>query len=91
MSNRKYLEYWRGYEAESLEEVVNNLERDIDEWNNLRQLDLTSLVETKLKHLAKQMKKNYLEMSQEIEALSQELKSFEAPEVEICRGNDRLQ
>jgi len=27
-------------EAESLEEMINNVERDIDEWNNLRQLIL---------------------------------------------------
>jgi len=52
--------------VESLEEVVNNLERDIDEWNNLRQLDLTSLVEDELERFAEQMKKNYLETSQEI-------------------------
>jgi len=37
--------------TESLEEVVNNLERDISEWNNLRQLDLTPLVEAELERL----------------------------------------
>jgi len=45
-------------EAESLDEVVNNLERDIGAWNNLRQLDFTPLVEAELEHLAEQMKKN---------------------------------
>ena len=38
-------------EAESLDEVVNNLERDISEWNNLRQLDLTPLAKTELERL----------------------------------------
>ena len=55
--------------AESLEEMVNNLERNIGEWNNLRQLDLTPLVEAEQEYLEKQMKMNYLETSQEIEAL----------------------
>ena len=72
--------------AEFLKEMVNNLERDIDEWNNLRQLDLTPLVEAKLERLAEQMKKNYLETSQEIEAVSQELNSLEAREDEVAEA-----
>ena len=38
-------------EADFLEEVVNNLERDISDCNNLRQLDLTLLVEAELECL----------------------------------------
>ena len=31
-------------EAKSLKELIDDLEKDIDEWSNLRQLDLSSLV-----------------------------------------------
>ena len=70
--------------------MVNNLKRDIDEWNNLRQLDLTPLVEAELERLAEQMKKNYLETSQEIEAVSQELTSLEAGRLRL-QSNGHLQ
>jgi len=50
--------------------VVNNLERDIGEWNNLSQLDLTPPMEAELEHLTEQIKKNYLNTSQEIEVVS---------------------
>ena len=73
-------------EAGSLEELITNLEKDIGEWSNLRQLDLTPLVEIKLERLAEQMQKNYLETSREVEALSQELKSLEAREAEVAEA-----
>ena len=42
-------------EAASLEEMVNSLERDVDEWCRLNQLDLTSLIEEELDRLAEQI------------------------------------
>ena len=54
--------------------MVNNLERDIDEENNLRPLDLTPLMEAEVERLTEPMKINYIKTSQEIKALSQELK-----------------
>jgi len=66
--------------------MVNNLKRDVNEWNNLRQLDLTPLIEAELECLAKQMKRSYLETFQEIEAVSQELKSLEAQEAEVAEA-----
>ena len=73
-------------EAESLEELINRLEKDIGEWNNLRQLDLTPLVEAKLERLSEQMQNNYLETSQEAEAVSQEVKSLETREAEVAEA-----
>ena len=70
-----------------MEEVVNNLEKDINEWNNLRQQDLTPLVEAELECLVEQMKNNFLEMSQEVEVVSRDLKSLEAREVEAIECN----
>jgi len=42
-------------EAEILEELIANLEKDISEWSNLRQLNLTLLVEAKSERLIKQI------------------------------------
>ena len=40
-----------------MEELINNLEKNIDEWSSLNQLDLTPLVKTELECLSEQMKK----------------------------------
>jgi len=50
-------------QAEFLEEAVKNLEKEVSEWNQLKQQDLTPLVEAKLERLAEQTNKNYLETS----------------------------
>jgi len=50
-------------EAKSLEELINNLEKDISEWSYLRQQDVTPMVETKLERLSEEMQRNYLEIS----------------------------
>jgi len=50
-------------ETESLEELIKNLEKNISEWNNLRQLNLTPMVEAELECLSEQMQRNYLETS----------------------------
>ena len=73
-------------EAESLEELISSLEKDIDEWSNLRQLDLTPLIEAELERLSEQMQRNYLETSQETEAISQEMKSLDVREVEVTEA-----
>ena len=73
-------------EAESLEELINNLEKDISEWSNLRQLDLTPMLEAELERLSGQMKRNCLETSQEAEAISQELKTLDAREAEVAKA-----
>ena len=44
------------------------------------------MVEVELERLAEQMQKNYLETSQEVEVLSQELKSLEAQEAEVAEA-----
>ena len=66
--------------------MVDNLKRDIEEWNNLKQLVLTPLVEIELERLVEQMKRNHLETSQGIEVVSQELKSLEAREAEVIEA-----
>ena len=38
-------------EAECLEELIANLEKDIGEWSNMRQLDLTPLVKSEQERL----------------------------------------
>ena len=60
-------------EATSLEELVNNLERDTGEWTCLNQLDLTPVVEKELERLSQKMQKNYLETSKKAEIVSKEL------------------
>jgi len=69
-----------------LKELINNLEKNISEWSNLRQLDLTPLVKAKLKRLSEQMQRNYLETSYEAKVIFQELKSLEAREPEVAEA-----
>ena len=57
-------------EAASLEVMVNNIERDVDEWCHLNHLGLTLLIEEQLNHLTEQVQKTYSKMSQEAEAVS---------------------
>jgi len=80
-SERKYSGCWVA-EADFLEEVVKNLEKDVSEWNQLKQQDLTHMVEAELDCLAEQTEKNYLETFQEVAAISQEFKSLEARDAE---------
>ena len=47
---------------------------------------LLLLVEAELERLAEHTRKNYLEMSQEVEAISQELESLEAREAEAIEA-----
>ena len=68
--------------AEFLEELISNLEKDIGEWSNLKLPDLMKLVEAELERLSEQMQRNYLETSQEVESVYQELKSLKAWETE---------
>ena len=49
-------------------------------------MDLTQLVEAELEHLSELMKKNYLETSEEVEAISQGLKTLDAQEVEVSEA-----
>ena len=66
--------------------MVNNLEKEISEWNELRQQDLTPLVEAELERLVEQMKKNYLETSQDVEGVSKKLKSLKAHEAKAIEA-----
>ena len=72
--------------AAYLEELLNRLEGDIDEWRRLNQLDPTPMVEAELERLLEEMKNNYLEISKEAEAISEELKILDVREAEISEA-----
>jgi len=63
--------------------MISNLEKDVSEWRNLKQLNLAPMVEAELECLVEQIKKNYLEIFQEVNAIFEKLKTLDAREVDV--------
>ena len=70
-------------QAATLELSVERLERDVEEWRRLSNLDLDFSVNEQLEHLATQMREAHLAAQEAAKAISSDLKSLEIRKVEI--------
>ena len=68
-------------QAAALELLVDQFERDVEEWRRLGRSDLESSVDEKLAHLVAQMREAHLATQEAAKAISSDLKSLETRQV----------
>ena len=73
-----------GYnQAAALELLVDQFERDVEEWRRLSRSDLESSVNEQLAHLVVQMHEAHLTAQEAAKAISSDLKSLETRQAEV--------
>jgi len=70
-------------QAAALELLVDQFERDVEEWCRLSRSDLESLVDEQLAHLVAQMNEAHLAAQEAAKAISSDLKSLEKRQIEL--------
>ena len=70
-------------QAAALELLVDQFERDVEEWRRLSRSDLESSVDEQLAHLVAQMHKAHLAAQEAAKAISSDLKSLETRKIEL--------
>ena len=70
-------------QAAALELLVDQFERDVEEWRRLGRSDLGSSVDEQLAHLVAQMHEARLAAQEAAKAISSDLKSLETRKVEL--------
>ena len=80
---------FEGYhQATALELLVDDLEKDVEEWRRLYSSDAASLADERLSHLVAQRREARLAAQEATEAISSDLKSLETEQVEVGSAID---
>ena len=80
---------FEGYhQAAALELLVDDLEKDVEEWRHLHRSDAASLADERLTHLVAQRREAQLAAQEAAEAISSDLKSLETEQVEVGSAID---
>ena len=70
-------------QAAALELLVDQFERDVEEWRRISRSDLESSVDEQLAHLVTQMYEAHLAAQEAAKVISSDLKSLETRQVEL--------
>ena len=80
---------FEGYhQATALELLVDDLEKDVEEWRHLYRSDAASLADERLTHLVAQRREAQLAAQEAAEAISSDLRSLETEEAEVGSAID---
>jgi len=80
---------FEGYhQATALELLVDDLEKDVEEWRHFHRSDAASLADERLARLVAQKREAQLAAQEAVEAISSDLRSLEAEEAEVGSAID---